>query len=787
MAMNPEDRMSIKTPPRPFPPRRDFASLSVRDLLDAREAYHVYLSSLENVVATAIGRYRIHEKDWYATHPPDEPRPRNYPRVSEARTLSNSIVKPWSWPAVLVFVREWKSPDELGNQVVPRSLYLSDGRVAPTCVIQAKPDESLPPPAPGPSQVSPLLGGGYSCLRQHQGVNNVGTFGCLVSKEGSYYALTNRHVAGRGGEVIRAYVHGEYYPVGKCADIGISRLLMPEIFPAWPGDKTYLTLDAGLVLIDNFEDWTSQAFGIGEIGLPFDATEQTITLDLIGCPMRAFGGTSGVIEGEIQALFFRYESLGGYDYTTDVLIGPRTGKEKDDAVAPFTRPGDSGTLWFYDPPVRSEKENDDVEEHAPPERGKRARRLRPVAMQWGGQRVIDTKGLSSAFALAGFISSICRALDVGIVRDWSTGHDEYWGKLGHFAIGWKACDQLSGALASLMKKNQVRIGFGDERLGEGSGFTVGSGNFVPLSDVADYVWVHSTSRPNEPVQHFADVDIYSIDGGTPFLEQCYQDPTKVSATVWKEFFDGFANEGVGPEEGTLPFRVWQIWDAMVGYLKDKDVIHFVAAAGVLAHYIGDASQPLHCSYLHHGVPPMTDVHGRKYPFPRSSAEFEAFKLTQEYKIHGIYEQDMLETDTPAALVACNAILAQGNAQPRIVNNGHGAAVETIRLMHAAQARLKPMDIINADDPELTQKERATALWGNAAIREATVKCLVDSVFLLADLWTSAWNEGDGNSINASELVEFTEADLKNIYRFEPEFVPSLSLAEMAQSGRFEPQ
>ncbi len=39
-----------------FPPRRDFTFLSIKDLLGAREAYHVYLASLENVVAPAIGR-----------------------------------------------------------------------------------------------------------------------------------------------------------------------------------------------------------------------------------------------------------------------------------------------------------------------------------------------------------------------------------------------------------------------------------------------------------------------------------------------------------------------------------------------------------------------------------------------------------------------------------------------------------------------------------------------------------------------------------------------------------
>ena len=72
------------------------------------------------------------------------------------------------------------------------------------------------------------------------------------------------------------------------------------------------------------------------IGDVFDATEQSLTLDLIGCPLRAFGGSSGVSEGEIQALFFRYESSGGFDYATDVLIGPRTEGKKVSPDKPLT-------------------------------------------------------------------------------------------------------------------------------------------------------------------------------------------------------------------------------------------------------------------------------------------------------------------------------------------------------------------------------------------------------------------------------------------------------------------
>jgi hypothetical protein len=768
-----------KKPAPVFPPRRDFASLSVQDLLEAREAYHIYLASLENVVATAIGRYLIRQDDWYATHPPDEPRPANVKKSSVPRTLENSIVRPWSWPAVLVFVRDSTTP----ANPVPRALYLPDGRVAPTCVINAKPDESLPPPVAGPSTVSSLLGGGYSCLREHQGVQLLGTIGCLVYKDGTYYALTNRHVAGAESGEIRAYVRGEYHVIGKTAEVGIQHISMSKAFPQWPDESTVLRLDAGLVRIDRFDDWTSQVFGIGEIGPSFDATEQSITLDLIGCPLRAFGGTTGVLEGEIRALFFRYEVQSGMQHATDLLIGPRTGKAKGTTEAPFTRPGDSGTLWFYDP--RSKAPDDsDVEHVEAPQRGVRARRLRPIAMQWGGQRFEGEKGSSSAFALAAFLSTICREVEFDVVRDWSIGHDEYWGKIGHFAVGWKTCERLSGKLRTLMLKNQGRIGFDDGKLSAGSAFRMGRGDFVPLADVPDYVWVHS--RPSEPIQHFADIDIQDIDGGPSMLDLGQTKPASVSAKAWKAYFDGFAAAGVGPEEGVLPFRVWQLWDAMVDYVTKRDMIRFVAAAGVLAHYVGDASQPMHCSYLHHGVPPMATVGGRDYPLPRDSEEFKAFKTTSAAKVHGIYEETMLEIDTATALAGVNDLLGNAGPWPRTVTSGHKAAVETIRLMGEVRAHLTPMDIIDADDPSETPKSRATALWERASIRSATVGALAGSVRLLAQLWTSAWNHGGGKTIAASKLVEFSEADLEAIYRGEKKFAPSLSLARMAQSNRFEP-
>jgi hypothetical protein len=772
----------------PFPPPRDYASLSVRDLLDARDAYHVHLSSLENVVATAIGRYLIHQDDWYATHPPDVPRPKNVPRIREARTLANAVVRPWSWPAVIVFVRQWQQPSALGSQVVPRALHLPDGRVVPTCVIEAAPDESLPEPGSGPSHVSELLGGGYACLRAHQGETSIGTIACLVRKAGTYYALTNRHVAGGETEEVQAVVRGQTIPIGRTSGYAVDRLLMSSVFPEFAGARTYLTLDAGLIRIDNIRDWTSQVFGIGEIGEVFDATAQTVTLDLIGCPVRAFGAVSGVAEGEIRALFFRYQSLGGFDFATDLLIGPRRRPDPEVGEAPpLTRPGDSGTLWFYDPPVTPSA--DDAAEdigarQLPVDQGLRARRLRPLALQWGGQRLLAGRE-TTTFALASFVSTISRNLDVQILRDWSLGHDEYWGKTGHFAIGWKACDLLSGTLGQLMKLNQVRIGFDDARLGLGSAFRLGRGEFVPLADVPDYVWLNP--RGHEGEQHFADIDIHDIDGGPTMLERCLADPANISATLWKQYFDGFAAADVGPEPGCLPFRVWQIWEAMVAYLRDGDAQRFVAAAGVLAHYLGDASQPLHCSYLHHGKPPMRTRNGRKYPWRSNSTKFRDFKKTRAAKIHAIYEQRMFEIDSPALLQAVNSALQGAGPSSDAIASGHEAAAALIRMMGTAFDRLPPMAIIDADDPELTDTPRAKQLWNNLEIREATVASLRDSTRLLARMWETAWAAGGGDGLAASKIKRYSEASFNAICRQEHQtFVPSLSLDAMAASGAFEP-
>lgn len=138
------------------PDKRNYASLSIKDLLEAREAYHVHLAHKKNVIATAIGRYYIRRKDVNFRNPNKSTDPKKLPR----RTLGNSDVRKWSWSCVLVFVEQWLTQTDLKDtrgENVPRFLYLPDGRVIPTCVIYAPPDTTAVRPVERLSFPSKLI------------------------------------------------------------------------------------------------------------------------------------------------------------------------------------------------------------------------------------------------------------------------------------------------------------------------------------------------------------------------------------------------------------------------------------------------------------------------------------------------------------------------------------------------------------------------------------------------------------------------------------------------------
>ena len=60
-------------------------------------------------------------------------------------------------------------------------------------------------------------------------------------------------------------------------------------------------------------------------------------------------------------------------------------------------------------------------------------------------------------------------------------------------------------------------------------------------------------------------------------------------------------KGTTNSMGALPFRVWQIFQAMAGFKAKADADKFLCAAGILSHYAGDFCQPLHSSQHSDGI------------------------------------------------------------------------------------------------------------------------------------------------------------------------------------------
>ena len=263
---------------------------------------------------------------------------------------------------------------------------------------------------------------------------------------------------------------------------------------------------------------------------------------MIGENVRAFGAASGELRGTIGALFYRYSTMGGTDYLTDFLIFPRREDRRG------TLHGDSGTLWFWE---QVDKERDQPRMHM---------RLRPFAMQWGGQTWMNKGKFNRTghFALGSSLSMICRELGVTLMRDWNTGLPEYWGAVGHYTIGYFACDGLNGKLKKLMEANQEVVSYPLNSIQSSSKINArGPGGFVPLADVPDRLWAHgkmirgSADKSN----HFADMDKPDPGNSNKNLLQLCKDENNIDPEFWRGYYERVGDT----ERGLLPFRVWQFF------------------------------------------------------------------------------------------------------------------------------------------------------------------------------------------------------------------------------------
>jgi len=732
----------------------NFRSLSLLDLLEARDLYHLHLMNKANVIGTAVGLYLIRDSD-----PRGVPGPK--PQEKGPRTFENSHVRDISWPCILVLVRDWVTAHGFGGadgryaaqDMVPKSLFMPDGRIVPVCVVQVSTAEATagaPPGAPGNIRwPNSTIGGGFPLIVEAQGERRRASVGCLVTDGHTVYALTNRHVCGRPGTPVSSETRGGLGQVGHASELQLARLPFTEVYPGFPEQSAFATLDVGLIEVDAVSDWTSQVYGLdGPVGPIVDLNEMTLGLQLIDAPVVAFGAHSGHLDGRIKALFYRYKSIGGHDYVADMLIAPEPGGAQ-------SGPGDSGTVWH-------------VPQQAPGE-GKPV--LRPVAVEWGGQALAFSGGKRLNFALATNLAKVCDLLDVDLVQEHNDGVAPFWGQVGHYSIATAAIAAVrEPSLRATLDANRERISFAPDQLNADQiRAKLARGDFVELADVPDLVWKKVAARvpggrdvvtntgPEHP-NHYADIDRPGADGRT-LRELCLADKAQVSVGAWQAFYDAIG-ETNARSRGLLPFRVWQFFEAIVGWLTSGDIARAVCGMGVVSHYIGDACQPLHGSMLSDGYRDRAEAGGKTWPGRGVHSTFED-------KMVDRFSQELLGQIGPAASAGA------GGDVPRIAN-GRDAAYAVIALMDFSAKTITPAELCDRYI-ELgggTSRPVVEGLWTTFGPRTATL--MGAGANTLAATWEAAL------AVSGAKLppaAAFSEADLAAIYQ-DAGFVPSFTLDEI---------
>jgi len=255
------------------------------------------------------------------------------------------------------------------------------------------------------------------------------------------------------------------------------------------------------------------------------------------------------------------------------------------------------------------------------------------------------------------------------------------------------------------------------------------------------------------------------------LEICDGKPQNVAVDVWKRYYDAVQKQFPKEQEsrGLLPFRCWQIYDAMVSFVRAGDVDKFVCAAGILSHYVGDSCQPLHISYMFNGDPDHT-VQGEVRD--KTTGKKKQAQIPRGTGVHSAYEDDMVDRHVPEIMSGVDAILAHPPAPP-LVSGGHAAAVTVVNLMQQTFKAIAPKDIVDAFVKVEDQKPaaRADALW--KTLGKDTIKVMADGCICLAQLWDSAWKEGGGDT-TITALGAIDETVLEPIYQ-DPDFLHSYTL------------
>jgi hypothetical protein len=133
---------------------------------------------------------------------------------------------------------------------------------------------------------------------------------------------------------------------------------------------------------------------------------------------------------------------------------------------------------------------------------------------------------------------------------------------------------------------------------------------------------------------------------------------------------------------------------------------------------------------------------------------------------------MVDRHVPEIIKGVDERLARTSPPPLVVG-GHAAAVAVVELMQKTFDAIAPKKIIDEFVKVQDEKPaaRADAMW--ESLGEDTISVMADGCICLAQLWDSAWQEGNGD-LTINSLGAIDETVLEHLYQ-NRDFLPSHTL------------
>src|SRR5262249_32611388 len=174
-------------------------------------------------------------------------------------------------------------------------------------------------------------------------------------------------------------------------------------------------------------------------------------------------------------------------------------------------------------------------------------------------------------------------------------------------------------------------------------------------------------------------------------------------------------------------------------VRDDKLEQSVRAAGILSHYVGDACQPLHISYMFNGDPADSE---RVEQRNRRTGELEEVDQPRAAGVHSAYEDRMVNYHLAEIIEGLDQ---DDHRSVKRVKGGRAADLAVIALMQQTFETIEPKAIVDEymkhKDAAEKPKPIADALWERFG--KKTISVMSDGCRCLAMLWESAWTEGGG--------------------------------------------